>query len=285
MRRPLEIKVEVDTMDTLVTLTSAFQGIASAHLARIRSEVLQSNAFFEDLWQVYSKIRVDKVFHFGRKANEKSLIDKDLYILITAEGGFSGDVDIRMIRMMEETYDPKLHDIIVIGRHGVAQLQQRGIKFKKFYPLPASDLNINVAPLVKDIGEYKSSTVFYPKYITLNNQEITSEKLSAVVQEMGKEVKVNDEIITQINYIFEPSVHDVVSHMETSMLFISISQFILDSKLAQYASRFKAMSMANHTAVDSKNDYQVQYRRAVRGVQDERLKEIINSLRKIRSKV
>ena len=190
-----------------------------------------------------------------------------------------------MIRMMTETYDPAKHDIIVIGRHGVAQLQQRGIKFKKFYPLPASDLNINVGPLVRDIGKYKTSTVFYPKYITLNNQEITSVKLSAVVQEMGEGIKVSDEVITQMNYIFEPSVKDVVSHMERSMLFISISQFILDSKLAQYASRFRAMSVAHHTAFESRDDYQVQYRRAVRGIQDERLKEIINSIRKIRSRV
>lgn len=284
MRRPLEIKAQVDTMDTLVTLTSAFEGIASAHLARIRSEVLQSNAFFEDIWQVYSKIRVDKIFHFGRKVGDKSNTNKELYILITAEGGFSGDVDIRMIRMMAETYDPKKHDIICIGRHGVAQLEQRGIKCKKFYPLPVSDLHINVGPLVKDIQDYANATIFYPKYITLNNQEITSVQLAAVVQEMGGGVKVNDEIISEFNYIFEPSVRDVVTHMEQSMLFISISQFILDSKLAQYASRFRAMSVAHHTAFESRNDYQVQYHRAVRGVQDERLKEIINSLRKIRAR-
>jgi F0F1-type ATP synthase gamma subunit len=226
MRRPLEIKANVTTMDTLVTLTSAFEGIASAHLARIRSEVLQSNAFFEDIFQIYSKIRVDKVFHFGRVDSSKVLIDKELYILITAEGGFSGD-----------------------------------------------------------IGDYKNAMVFYPKYLTLSTQEITSVQLSAVVQEMSQGIQINDEIISQFNYIFEPSIRDVVSHMERSMLFISISQFILDSKLAQYASRFRAMSMAHHTALDSRDDYQVQYHRAIRGLQDERLKETINSLRKIRAKV
>lgn len=285
MRRPLEIKAEVNTMETLVTLTSAFQGIASAHLAMIRSEVLKSNAFFEDLWQVYSKIRVDKIFHFGRRMDEKNVIDKELYILITAEGGFSGDVDIRIIRLMLETYDPAKNDIIVVGRHGVVQLEQRGIKYIKFYPLPVSDLHINVTPLVKDITKYKSSVVFYPKYLTLSNQKITKITLSALVQEMGMEVnKVNDDIISQVNYIFEPSVKDVVSHLEQSMMFISISQFILDSKLAQYASRFRAMSVANHTAIDSRDEYKTQYSRAVRGIKDERLKETINSLRKIRSK-
>lgn len=284
MRRPLEIKKEVNTMDTLVTLTSAFEGIASAHLARIRNEVLESNAFFEDLWQVYSKLRVDKIFHFGRKVGDKPIIDKELFVLITAEGGFSGDVDIRMIRLMHKAYDPEKNDIIVVGRHGVTQLEQRGIKFRKFYPLPVSDLHTNVTPLVKDVTEYKSTSVFYPKYLTLSDQEITRIQLSAVVQEMGSEVEINDEIISEINYIFEPSVHDVVSHLERSMLFISISQFILDSKLAQYASRFRAMSAAHHTAFEAKHNSQVEYRRAVRGVQDERLKEIMNSLRKIRAR-
>jgi ATP synthase F1 gamma subunit len=285
MRRPIELKAEVDTMDTLVTLTSAFEGIASAHLARIRAEVLQSNAFFEDIWQIYSKIRVDKIFHFGRKIGDKSNIDKELYILITAEGGFSGDVDIRMIRMMMETYDPKKYDIIVIGHHGVIQLEQRGIKCKKFYPLPISDMHINVEPLVRDIQDYTNSTIFYPKYLTLSNQEITSVKLAAVVQEMGSSVKQNDEVISEINYIFEPSVHEVVTYMERSMLFISISQFILDSKLAQYASRFKAMSLAHHTAFEARGDFLVKYRRAIRNLQDERLKETINSIRKIRARV
>jgi F0F1-type ATP synthase gamma subunit len=167
----------------------------------------------------------------------------------------------------------------------VAQLAQRGIKYKKFYPLPISDLHINVTPLVRDISNYKTSTVFYPKYLTLNNQEITRVKLSAIVQEKGTDVKINDEIITSVNYIFEPSVHDVVSHLERSMLFISISQLILNSKLAQYASRFRAMSIAHHTATDSHDTYLLQYRRAKRAIQDERLKETINSLRKIRSRV
>jgi ATP synthase F1 gamma subunit len=284
MKRPLEIKNDLNTMDTLVTLTSAFEGIASAHLARIRTEVLKSNAFFEDLWQVYSKIRVDKIFHFGRRVGDKSNIDKELLILITAEGGFSGDVDIRLVRLMIETYDAKKHDVIVIGKHGVAQLEQRGIKVKKFYPLPLSDMHINVSPLVKDISDYSGTTVFYPKYLTLTTQKITSIKLSSVVQEMGEGVKINDDVITEINYIFEPSVRDVVSHLERSMLFITVSQLILDSKLAQYASRFQAMSIAHHTAFESKNDYQLQYRRAIRGIQDERLKEIINSLRMINGK-
>jgi F0F1-type ATP synthase gamma subunit len=285
MKRPIELQREEETMGTLLVLTSAFEGIASFHLAKIRAEVLKAGEFFDSLWQIYSKIRVDKAFHFGRSQEEEAVINKELYIIITAEGGFSGDVDQRIIRKMRETLDPAKQDIIVIGQHGVTLLDQMNIKLVKFYKLPGKDLNINVGPLVSDVQKYNSTTVFFSRYITLTNQSIQSIKLSALVQELGGDVKVDDEVISDINYIFEPSNYAVIDHLEKSMLFITLSQLILGSKLAQYASRFRSMTLAREQAEDSKAYAHLQYRRAVRSLADERSKETMNSLRKIRSKV
>jgi F0F1-type ATP synthase gamma subunit len=280
MKRPVELLNEERMMDTLLELTGAFEGIASAHLANIRSEVLKSNIFFEDLWQVYSKLRVDEVFHFGR--GNKSPINKELLILITAEGGFSGDVDHRLIQFLEDIYNKDKNDIIVIGRHGTALLNQRKIPYVKFYDLPTKDRNINASPLVKDIQKYELTSLLYPQYITLNNQKIRRIKLNTYVQELGAYVKVTDDLISELNFIFEPTVFDVVNHLEESMLYVSVSQIILDSKLAQYASRFLSMSAAKKVAIDSRRHIHIQYRHAVRSLEDERSKETLNSLRKIR---
>ncbi|HUC95578.1 MAG TPA: F0F1 ATP synthase subunit gamma [Candidatus Saccharimonadia bacterium] len=284
MKRPTELVKDEATMHTLLVLTSAFEGIASTHLAHIKNEVLKSNVFFEDLWQVYSKLRVDEIFHFGRGENKKA-VDKELYILITAEGGFSGDVDQRLIQFLTESYDQTKNDIIVIGKHGIQLLQQRNIPYVKFYNLPIKDLNLNVGPLVKDIQRYELTSVFYPKYITLSDQKVSRIKLSAFVQELGGSIKVNEDVISEFNYIFEPSIYEVVNHLEESMLYVAISQIILDSKLAQYASRFRSMSAAKLVAIKASSNLYIQYRHSLRSLQDERLKETINSLRKIRPKV
>jgi ATP synthase F1 gamma subunit len=282
MKRPLELMESEKTLSTLLVLTSAFEGIASFHLAKIRSEVLRSNAFFNDLWQIYSKIRVDKLFHFGRSQSEVKVSEKGLFIVITAEGGFSGDVDLRIINKMMESYNANKHEVIVVGQHGVTLLEQRGVKLKKYYDLPAKDMNMNVTPLVSDVQDYQQTTVFYSRYITLGNQTIESITLSSLVQEMGQEVKVNEEVISDVNYIFEPSNYAVIDHLEKSMLFISLSQLILGSKLAQYASRFSSMTLARQNAEDSKTHVHMELRRAVRALNDERSKETINSLRKSR---
>jgi F0F1-type ATP synthase gamma subunit len=54
----------------------------------------------------------------------------------------------------------------------------------------------------------------------------------------------------------------------------------LESKLAQYASRFRAMSAAKERATDTLSDVSLMFNRAKRHEKDERLKEVINGLRK-----
>ena len=83
----------------------------------------------------------------GREQNVE-VIEKELFIIITAEGGFSGDIDQKIISWMLEHYDKEKNDIIVIGHHGAIQLAQRGTSFKKYFKLPTRNNNINVNPII-----------------------------------------------------------------------------------------------------------------------------------------
>jgi len=64
------------------------------------------------------------------------------------------------------------------------------------------------------------------------------------------------------------------------MMEITLSEVILESKLAQYASRFRAMSAAKERANDTLGEASLNFNRARRHEKDERLKEVINGLRK-----
>jgi F-type H+-transporting ATPase subunit gamma len=281
MRQPREIAAERDGLGTIVSLTGVFEGLASMRIAQTKNQVLESQKFFDELWHIYTQLRVDSLFRFGRD-DEQSAIDKTLFIIITAEGGFSGDIDQRLIREMQKEYTPETHDIIVIGHHGAIQLSQQGISYRKYYKLPANDQNINVKPLTKHISEYKDTVVFYQSYESLMVQNIRRIELQNAVKDAGQRnvsTEEDDEIISDANYIFEPGTYEVVAHLERSMLQISLSQLILDSKLAQYASRFRSMSAAKQRGEETFKDLTLQYNRTKRAISDERLKEIINGLR------
>jgi len=283
MRRPLEIAAEERSMRTIVSLTSAFESLSSMKIMQTKSKVLISNQFFTEVWNIYKQIRVDVMFNFGRGAGEKP-IDKELLILITAPGGLSGDIDQRLIKKFREHYDPAKNDIIVIGHHGASQLDQLQIHYIRFFDLPKSD-NINVDPLVMEIRKYARARVFYQNYISLSQQDIRDLDLSEVVSRMGKIADldtVDKDKITEKNYIFEPSSFAVAAHLETSILRLTLTQFIYDSRLAQLASRFRAMSAAKERSEDTAKELHTQYSRAKRALVDVRLKESLAGLKKIR---
>jgi len=280
MKRPQELLKDMQAMGTMMELTSVFEGIASMRIAQIKDQVLQSQEYFNTLWQIYSQIRVDPFFNFGRSQEKDKVSDKELFIAITAEGGFSGDIDQKLISWMLTKYDPKKHEIIVIGHHGAVQLAQNHVTFKKYYKLPTKDQNINVSPIIREVGQYKNTTVFYQTYISLMVQDVKRIELKNVIETAGKKVSQSDEIISEANYILEPSAYAVADHLERSMMSISLSQVILESKLAQYASRFRAMSASKDRATESFGEMKLGYNRSRRALKDERLKEIINGMRK-----
>lgn len=281
MTRIAEVAAQLKAMDTIVDLTSVFEGIASMRIAQVKNQVLQSQQFFSELWQMYSQIRVDNQFRFGRGGHEAA-VNKQLYIVITSEGGFSGDIDQKLITWMLEQYNPEQQDIIVVGHHGAIQLIQNNVNFKKYFTLPSRDRNINVQPLVNEVGRYQSTVVFYQTYVSLMVQDVKRIELQNAVTEEAKRINLQGEdIISELTYIFEPSTYEVVAHLERSMIQITLSQVILDSKLAQYASRFRAMNMAHERADELFGDLTMQYNRTKRRTKDERLKEIINGLQKM----
>lgn len=288
MRRPQEIEKDVQTMSSIVQLTGAFEGIASAHIARIKDLVKQSELYFADLWQVYTKLRVSKEFHVSRMKND-TLIDKDLIIVITAEGSLSGDIDKRVIEKMLESYTASKQDVVVIGHHGATLLHQRKIKLLDTIKLPTQDASStadkDVERVLAYVQQYQSTVVYYQAYVSLMKQEIKSISLNAAIQERGDEIDEHekDAFISDKNYIFEPSVPEVISHMERSMLGVALNEVMIESKLAQQASRFRAMSAARIKAKDTQFNLVRQYNYAGRALKDERTREIINSLRRGRA--
>lgn len=284
MRRPLEIAAEESSMRTIVSLTTAFESLSSMKIMQTKSRVLISNQFFNEVWNIYKQIRMDVMFNFGRSADEKP-IDKELLILITAPGGLSGDIDQRLIRKFRAYYKPEVNDIIVIGRHGAKQLDQLQIHYNIYFDMPTKDY-INVDPLMAEIRKYRTGRVFYQNYISLSEQDIRDMDLGEVVSRMGKIADldmVGEDAITERTYIFEPSPYAVAAHLETSILRLTLTQFIYDSRLAQLASRFRAMTAAKEKSTETADDLHTQFRRAKRAMVDVRLKESLAGLKKIRA--
>ena len=86
--------------------------------------------------------------------------------------------------------------------------------------------------------------------------------------------------MTAQDTIFEPSLDEIADEMEKTMMTLVLSQSILESSLAQAASRFNAMAVAKKRAGELLSDYMLEFHRAKRAESDRRMREVMISLKK-----
>jgi F-type H+-transporting ATPase subunit gamma len=283
MRRSSAVEKESQQITTVEDLTGVFESLASTQVAKVKNKVELSKEFFRLLWSRYSSIRFNPTTRItNRKLGaEKS---KNVFVIISAEAGLSGDIDQRLIETMLQNYDEKNTEIIVLGTHGANQLMQRGIAFKRYFQVPETDKYINVKPVIESISDYSQVIVYYEEYVSLGVQEIKTIDLISHMRSMSEDVEPGEDIMTDQDTIFEPSLEEIADQMEATMMSLALSQTILESSLAQAASRFNAMVVAKKRASELLTDYRLEFHRAKRSESDRRLREVLVSLKKKRKR-
>lgn len=280
MRRASAIEKEVADISTVQDLTAVFESLASTQVAKVKTKVELSKTFFQLLWQRYSSIRVDPATRITNRELGDESAKPQVFVIISAEAGLSGDIDQRLIETMSHSYDPKTTDIIVLGSHGASQLTQRGIPYIRFFQVPETDHYIDVTPVIEAVMPYSRIQVFYEEYVSLGVQNIQSIDLISSMKTMSEDAA--EDAMTADDTIFEPSLDDIADEMEMTMMTLALSQTILESSLAQAASRFNAMAVAKKRAGELVGDYMLEFHRAKRSESDRRMREVMISIKKKR---
>lgn len=278
MRRAIAIQEDLDQIHTVEDLTGVFESVASIKIARIRNRVVASKEFFAELWDTYRGLRVDPREHLLRKSRKTN--GRNVLVAVTTEGKLSGEIGNKVIEDVVTAYGKtKGLDVVVLGSHGADQLHEKGIEIKQTFALPKSDVQFSVAEMIAMLGEYDQISVFYQTYESLRVQRVGRIELVSAVHQLSDEVEDDKgkkiEIVSSHEYIFEPGAAEIANYLESLMMGVALSQVLMESKLAQLASRFNAMNAAKHRAHELGTEYSLLFHRAKRAEGDERLKEIM----------
>jgi F-type H+-transporting ATPase subunit gamma len=284
MRRASAIEKEAEQISTVEDLTGVFESIASTQVAKVKNKVELSKDFFQLLWTIYRSIRVDPRTRITNRGLDQ-VHTKNVFIVISAETGLSGDIDQRLIETMLKDYQKDDTDIIVIGSHGATQLRQQGIHYTRYFQVPEADRYIDVSPIIEAILPYTEAIIYYEEYASLGVQEIKKINLISSMQDMSERAGPDEDIITDIDTIFEPSLDEIAGQMELTMMTLALNQTILESNLAQSASRFNAMALAKKRAYEMLIEFKLEFHRSKRSESDRRLREVMISLKKKRNRL
>lgn len=237
--------------DVLVVedISHILESIASIRIRQIKDQVIASRAFFRRLWSLYSQLRVtDK--EEGMLYDNENKIDRPAVVLVTSNSGLSGEIDSQLVNtVLSQIITPNI-DFFTIGLHGQRLLEQRGITPKQSFALPDISKPIDTTELVKEIGRYQEPQVYYQSFESLSTQQVMHFPLIETVRKLTSRDldSSSEELISPDDYLFEPSLPVLVQYLESMMLSTTLTEVILESSLAQLASRFTAMNAAGARA-------------------------------------
>lgn len=259
-------------------LTAVFEGIASAGIAKTRDRTLTSQSFFRELWAMYASLRINPDERLMERSQQTAARGKQqAYLLVTSDSGLAGDLNQGIVETALRTYHPKSTDLFVIGKRGASLLAERGIKPTGVFAVPSPEQSAQFAPVAQLISAYPQPTAFFQTYKSLAQQNIARMDLITVVRALGSDQLPG--VISTQDYVFEPSIDELALILEGAMIQIALAEILLESRLATYAARFKAMSLAHQRAEKISRFLRLSANRAKRAASDKRQSESVIGLK------
>ena len=269
------LKDELQTVRVIEDLTEVFQNTASVKIRSIRQQVLSSKMFYNDLWEIYQQLRTETRITL----RDAAISTKELFLFVASPAGLTGQNDEQILADLKAHYHADRQDVVVIGSHGAQLLKQHGIQPIRAFEVPDITKDFTVGPIVDLIRTYETATAFYDAYISLTTQQAAKRKFLLEAQHLTAEEKAmietgEAEIIASGNYIFEPSLEVAILTLEQTMLYTTVTQLLLESRLAQLASRFTNMTLAHERAVKQRKHTFLEFLSSKRTERDELTRQI-----------
>lgn len=269
MSRATQIYNQYEDLATIEEVTKVFESITSIQIRQIRDRVVASREFFHELWSMYVQLRIDSNNPISTFLPTNT-INRTAVILISSEETLSGSIDEQLVDEVLGSVNEQTTDFFVIGKKGAKLLRNQGVVPTKVYPLPDITKPVNVVPVIAATQDYKTTVVYFEQFINLTTQQVQVFELVSGITRLSETEAANRDttLIFSSDYIFEPSLEEVVEYLESMMRATALTELILESRLAQLASRFRAMSTASTASGQLKKQLFRKYRHLNRQNQD-----------------
>jgi len=281
-----EIRTRITSVKTTRQVTSAMKMVSAAKLKKAQDAILQIRPYAFKLSQLLSSLSTvlenvgDSVYTVQRNPQ------KVLVVLISSNrglcGGFNSNVTKRAISWAKTTYPEqlkagKLH-FMVIGKQAEKILRSYHLNPNSshnelFDHLTFDNVSLIAQQLMQDFekGQYDRIDLVYNKFINAASQEQVTEQFLPVLP-----MKIENKRTANTDYIFEPSLEEIVEKLIPRSLKIQFYKALLNSHAAEHGARMTAMHKATDNATDLINELTLTFNKARQAAITNAILEVTN---------
>lgn len=281
-----EIRTRITSVKTTRQVTSAMKMVSAAKLKKAQDAIFQIRPYANKLSGLLATLgsilenEGDSAYTVQRSA------EKVLIVVISSNrglcGGFNSNITKKAISLANSTYKRQLNagklDFLVIGKQAEKILRSYRYNPQMRHNELFDHLNFeNVSVIAQFLmdsytsGKYDRIELVYNNFINAASQELISEQFLPVVP-----LKTQVSHTPNVDYIYEPSLKDIVEKLIPRSLKIQFYKALLNSHAAEHGARMTAMHKATDNATDLINELTLTFNKARQAAITNAILEVTN---------
>lgn len=261
------IRRRIRSVRSISQVTKAMEMVAASKMKRAQLRVLASRPYAEHLQSMIADLAARPGPEAGTHPLLQQRQDRNRIglIVMTPDRGLCGALNTNIIRRASsdilEAGGPSAVEVITVGRRGQDYMLRRGIRLQAtFTQIGDTPGIITVQPMAKIVidefvrGDIDAAYLVFPKFINTLAQRVTVAQLLPVVpaQVTGG----------QPEYIFEPSIPEILASLLPRYVEVEIYQAILETIASEHSARMIAMRNATDNAKELTDALTLSYNKA-----------------------
>ena len=270
-----DIRIRIASVKSTQQVTSAMKMVSAAKLRKAQDAIIQMRPYAEKLSEILTSVSSNLSSDVDNKYAGRKTKGKILIIAITSNrglcGGFNSNVVRRTTELLTVNFKEQAKknnvDIFAIGKKAVDGLKSKGIKVAISYPDFYDKMNFatvsEIAQTIMDSyahGDYDHVELVYNQFKNAAVQNLVNEQFLPV-RPIKPEVS-KSKSASNLSYLFEPTMQDIVITIIPQSLKIQFFKAILDSVAAEHGARMTAMHKATDNAFELIRELKLNYNKA-----------------------
>lgn len=284
-----EVRDRIASVKNTQQITKAMKMVSASKLRRAQQAIVQMRPYADRLDHMLKNILANLEGDAGTVFGVERPINKVLMVVVTSNrglcGAFNTNIHKAAVASIAEKYQTQYDagnvDFVYVGKKGADFF---GKRYKKSSH-NRDHINLGNKPQFDEIaeladtimeqfknGEYDRVEVAYGKFKNAATQ------FPIVVQYLpvAKPEIADDGVKTQkADYIFEPSMTELLEHLVPSILQTSFHKYVLDTTASEHGARMTAMDKATDNAQDMLGELKKGYNKARQESITKELSEIV----------
>jgi F-type H+-transporting ATPase subunit gamma len=294
-----EIRLRISSVKSTQQVTSAMKMVSAAKLRKAQDAILQMRPYAIELQNILASVSYNLDASVENQYTEHPEVNRILIIAIASNRGLCGGFNSNVIRtttyLATNTYSNYYQqgalDVIAIGKKVSDGLKSKNIKVIKTIHELFDDLNFKK---VSDIAEtlmdafasktYDKVEIVYNQFKNAAIQKLEIEQFLPVkINEELYKVKGDQGIMIRPDYIFEPSMQEIVDIVIPKSLKIQLFKAILESVASEHGARMTAMHIATDNASELLRELRLNYNKARQASITNEILEIVSGANALKS--